>query len=83
MAEEHIGEELHLLFSDVVMPLMGGTGLAERLRVLHPETKVLLTSGYANEARAGSGLLESGSSFVEKPFTPTILAHKVRQVLDR
>ena len=83
VAEEHIGEELHLLFSDIVMPLMGGMGLAERLRALHPETKVLLTSGYANEGSGSSDILETGTSFVEKPFTPTILARKIRQVLDK
>ena len=83
VAEEHASEELHLLFTDVVMPLMGGRDLAERLRTQHPETRVLFTSGYTEEAVVRPDPLQSGTDFIQKPFTPAALALKVRAVLDR
>ncbi len=83
VAEERGGEEIHLLLTDVVMPLMGGRDLAERLRTQHPETRVLFTSGYTDEAVVRLGPLESGTDFIQKPFTPATLALKVQELLDR
>ena len=83
VAEERASEELHLLLTDVVMPLMGGIDLAERLRKQHPETRVLFTSGYTYEADVRPDPLESGTDFIQKPFAPATLALKVREVLDR
>ena len=82
-AEERVSEEFHLLLTDVVMPLMGGRDLAERLRTQHPETRVIFTSGYTDEAVGRLDPLRSGSDFIQKPFTPATLALKVREVLDR
>jgi DNA-binding NtrC family response regulator len=69
---------IHLLLSDVVLPRMSGPELAERLAGLHPEMRRLYMSGYADEWRR---LGTSGQPFLPKPFAPTALARKVREVL--
>jgi len=74
---------IHLLVTDVVMPGIGGRQLAETLRSKHPELKVLYLSGYTDDAVVRHGVLEAGTNFLQKPFTPTSLAQKVRQVLDK
>ena len=59
------------------MPLTGGRELAQQVRASRPETRVLFTSGYADPF-----VLETGTAFIQKPFTPESLARKVREVLD-
>jgi CheY-like chemotaxis protein len=81
LLEQHRGQNIHLLVTDVVMPEMGGKELAERLRVLSPLTKVLFCSGYTEDAIVHDGALESGISFMQKPYTVATLAQKVREVL--
>ena len=75
-------KHIHLLLTDVVMPQMSGKELAEHLAPLHPETKVLYMSGYADHAVVQHGLLNPGTVFLQKPFTPAALARKLREVLD-
>ncbi|MBI1960028.1 MAG: GAF domain-containing protein [Candidatus Rokubacteria bacterium] len=79
--ERHRGP-IHLLVTDVVMPRMGGLALAERLAVLRPELRVLFMSGYSEAAIAQHGVLDPGTAFMPKPFTPEGLTRKVREVLD-
>jgi PAS domain S-box-containing protein len=81
LSAEHAGV-VHLLITDVVMPEMGGRELAERLVSLRPEMKVLYISGYTDDAIVRHGMLESGVAYLGKPFAPSRLAHKVREVLD-
>ena len=82
VAQEHAGEEIHLLLTDVVMPLMGGRELAERLKHIHPETRVLYLSGYAEDDIIGQCMLEPGTAFMQKPSTTAALARTVRELLD-
>jgi hypothetical protein len=56
--------------------------LAERLLAVHPEARVLFTSGYTDDAVVRHGVLEEQVPFLHKPFTPADLAQKVREVLD-
>jgi PAS domain S-box-containing protein len=83
VVQEHNGEEIHLLLTDVVMPQMGGKELAEKLETLRPDIKVLYTSGYTDDAIVHQGILEHGTYFLQKPFSLQTLSHKVREVLDR
>ncbi len=77
------GKPIHLLVTDVVMPGMSGREVARNLEHLNPRMKVLYMSGYADDAIVRHGALEKGLSFIQKPFTPAALAHKVREVLDQ
>ena len=83
MVQAHSHGQIHLLLTDVVMPLMGGRELAGQIREIHPETAVLYTSGYTDDAIIRHGVLEADTEFIEKPFTPTDLARKVRELLDQ
>jgi PAS domain S-box-containing protein len=81
VARQHAGP-IHLLLTDVVMPGLSGRDLAARLVKTHPEARILYMSGYSDDAIAHHGILEAGVPFIEKPFGPSALASKVRQVLD-
>ncbi|MDP6801248.1 MAG: hypothetical protein QF744_15690, partial [SAR202 cluster bacterium] len=67
----------------VVMPLMGGKELAERLAECHPLIKVMFTSGYTDDQFSQAEMISERAAFVRKPFKPAELARKVREVLDR
>jgi two-component system cell cycle sensor histidine kinase/response regulator CckA len=71
-----------LLFTDMVMPKMGGKELAYWFRLTHPSTRVLFTSGYPEKSISHNGELVAGIAFLHKPYTPDTLARKVREVLD-
>jgi len=80
IAREHDGL-IELLVTDVVMPGMSGRQVAERLRPLRPETRVLFMSGYTDDVVVRHGILDQEAAFIEKPFTPVGFAQKVREVL--
>lgn len=71
-----------LLMTDVVMPQMGGRELSERFAATYPQMRILFTSGYTDDAVVRHGVIEAGTNFIQKPFTPDALAHKVRAILD-
>jgi two-component system cell cycle sensor histidine kinase/response regulator CckA len=72
-----------LVISDVVMPEIGGRELGQRLATLDPDLPILYMSGYTGEDVVQRGLLDPGTPFQQKPFTPAGLALKVRQMLDQ
>jgi CheY-like chemotaxis protein len=78
--EQHSGS-IDLVLTDVVMPEVSGPELVQRLASVRTELKVLYMSGYTDEAVARRGLLDPGCAFLQKPFTPSALARKVREVL--
>ena len=81
--QENIGERIHLLLTDVVLPQIGGKELADKLRIFRPDLKVLYTSGYTDYAIVHHGVLDPGAHFLQKPFSLKTLSRKVREVLDR
>ena len=80
ISERHTGV-IHLLLSDVVMPGMNGPMVAEMLKRMRPELKVVFMSGYTDNAVVRHGVMERGMPFLQKPFTPERLANKIVEVL--
>jgi PAS domain S-box-containing protein len=80
-AARHPGP-IHALLTDVVMPEMSGRQLADQFSGLRPDARILYISGYTDDAVVRHGVMEHGIAFLQKPFTPQTLAHKIRQVLD-
>ncbi len=74
---------IHLMLADVVMPGMSGFELANLLKPLYPEMKILYMSGYTDDAVVRHGVLEKGVNYIQKPFTMERLARKVREMLDK
>ena len=64
------------------MPQLDGKQLADWFGTARPDTKVLFTSGYTADAMIRHGISEDRIAFLEKPFTPEVLARRVREVLD-
>ncbi len=82
ISKEH-ERPIDLMITDVVMPKMSGKETAERMQSLYPQMKVIYMSGYTDDAIARHRVLEPGLNFLEKPFSPKVLARKVRNVLDK
>ncbi len=74
--------KIDLLVTDVIMPGMNGREMAAVLASERPRMRVLYMSGYTDAAIAQQGILPPGTAFLSKPFTPDLLARKVREVLD-
>jgi PAS domain S-box-containing protein len=77
------GGRIDLLMTDVVMPGMNGSELATQLILHRPEMRVLFTSGYTENVIVHHGVLDDAVSFLGKPYSPSTLAKKIRQVLDK
>jgi CheY-like chemotaxis protein len=73
---------IDLLLTDVVMPLVNGRELAKRLAAVAPAMQVIYMSGYDDNVIAYHGILEDGTTVVQKPFSPAALLLKLREVLD-
>jgi CheY-like chemotaxis protein len=82
VAEKYGGGKIDLLLTDVVMPRMWGKELSERLRTVHPSIRTIFFSGYPGDFVVDYGVLDPDIDFVPKPFSRTVLARRVREVLD-
>jgi len=77
------GCDFDMLLTDVALPGgLNGRQVAEEVRRRRPDMRVLFTSGYARDALGRDGRLDEGLTFLPKPFTLSLLAEKVREVLD-
>jgi len=76
-------QPLDLLLTDVVLPGINGTDLADRLRALRPELRVLFMSGYTPEEVIASTAVPIAGQLLRKPFMPATLRDRVAQVLNR
>ncbi len=81
IAERH-GSTIDLMIADVVLPERTGWDLYEDLHARNPALKVLYMSGYSGRAAEINGEVDADAPFLVKPFTPAVLAGKVREVLD-
>ena len=81
-ARAHSGP-IDLLLSDVVMPDLAGSDLADQIRLLRQDLRVLYMSGYTDDAIIRRGVASATDAFLQKPFTPSSLTQKVREVLDQ
>ena len=80
LASQHKGP-LPLLITDMVMPGITGTELAERLKVRHKDLRVLYMSGYTDDKFVRYGMFSAPDDFIQKPFTPTMLNRIVQELL--
>jgi PAS domain S-box-containing protein len=76
------GSPVDLILTDVIMPEMGGRELAEEVERSFPNSKILFISGYPTTMVAQQGVLKSGVSFLEKPFSTEALKTKVLAMLN-
>jgi PAS domain S-box-containing protein len=81
MAEQSV-DEIHLLMTDVIMPGMNGRDLAKKLVTFRPGIRHLFMSGYTDNVIAHHGVLDEGVNYIQKPFSKSDLAIKVREALD-
>ena len=72
-----------VLVTDVVLPGLNGAELAAALAARKPGLQVLFVSGYTENAISQHGVLDPGVEFLQKPFTPRMLAQRLRQILDQ
>jgi len=74
--------DIHIIVSDLVMPEVSGRSLAEHITAAQPGVKVLLISGYPEETLDDLNLEGPVVAFLSKPFSPTTLARKIRDLVD-
>ena len=75
-------QQIHLLFTDVVMPNLGGRELSQHLIQSRPRMKVLFMSGYPDHATWSSDLVDDAAAVLQKPFPLDTLARRIRNLLD-
>ena len=83
VAQSQSNRPLHLMITNMVMPQTNGKDLALLIRAIHPDTRVLFTSGHLSQELSEPGFLREQDSFMPKPLLPGKLALQVRAMLDR
>jgi two-component system cell cycle sensor histidine kinase/response regulator CckA len=81
LCKQHSGP-IHLLLTDLLMPKIGGYDLADRLRPLRPDMKVVFMSGFAENDNGHHEILETDIHFIQKPFRMTALMEKIQERLE-
>ena len=76
-------QPIDLLLTDVIMPKVNGLALARGLLQERPGIRVLYMSGYPAAVLTERTLIEDGDPYIQKPFTPQMLAERIRQALSR
>jgi CheY-like chemotaxis protein len=80
ICQDHRGP-IHVALMDVMLPGRGGRAVAEGITQQRPETRIVYMSGYTYDAIAHHGVLDSGTTLVQKPFTPDTLVRTIRDAL--
>jgi len=81
MVRSHDGD-IDLLITDVVMPDMNGPELVRHIALMRPGLQTLFMSGYLDDALGERGVLPANVNFIQKPFSPRVIAQRVRDILD-
>ena len=81
IVRDHIGA-IDLVITDVMMPDMGGPELVKHLQSLRPQTRTLFISGYTDATLGDHGIVSGDVNFMQKPFSPRVIAQRVRDILD-
>jgi signal transduction histidine kinase len=81
LADRHEGP-IHLLLSDMIMPGLSGKDVADAMRLRRPDTPVLFMSGHTRDVLGSRGMLDQATALMQKPFGPTELLRRVREVID-
>jgi two-component system cell cycle sensor histidine kinase/response regulator CckA len=74
-------DAIDLVVSDIVMPTMGGREMAERLRALRPNSRLLFVSGFTGDEAMRRGIDVTDSAYLQKPFSPASLVAKIGEML--
>jgi PAS domain S-box-containing protein len=81
LCRQHTGK-IHLVLTDVIMPGRNGSQMVDEITAMRPGISVLFMSGYTDTAIMRNGNFDQATSFLQKPFSPTVLGRKVREMLD-
>ena len=76
-------DRVDMVLLDMVMPIMGGGETFDRIKEMHPEVKVLLSSGYSLEGEAREIMERGCNAFIQKPFTLKMLSRKIVEILGK
>ena len=82
LCRQHPGK-IHLVLTDVVMPGMNGSQMVDEIAAMRPGISVLFMSGYTDTAIIRDRNFDQATAFLQKPFGPTVLGKRVREMLDR